>query len=600
MGSMRVLVVLAAVAVGIATTSSGAGAGSEAERDNVSLPARAAFVYPWYPETWRVGGEFPHFAPAFGRYNSSSRSVVDRQIRALDYGRVKVAIASWWGPGTHAEATRIPLLLARTRALRSPLRWALYYEREGTSDPSVSMIRADLAYAARYAASPAYARLHGKPVIFVYNANDTSCSVVDRWHRAAGSRWYVVMKVFPGYHDCATQPASWHEYAPAQAEVAQPGYSFSISPGFWKADESKPRLERSIARWSREVRDMTASKAPWQLITTFNEWGEGTAVEPARQWRTRSGFGAYLDVLHGPPAVPTPGNPPPTATATTTTPVAPPSTGAPCTGAAPKPVTNVIWIWMENHSYDGIVGNGSAPFLNRLAEQCGLATNYFGIAHPSLPNYIAATSGDTQGIHDDSRPSAHPLSAPSIFGQTTAAGLGWRSYQEDMPANCALTDSGRYAVKHNPAAYFTGIRGDCSSRDVPLGTPSGGAFVSDLRNDKLPGFSFVTPNLCNDMHDCGVGTGDSWLSTWIPLILTSPAYRSGRTVVFLTWDESDGGSNHVATVVVSPSTPSGTRAADRFDHYSLLKTTEQLLGLTTYLGHAADASTSSMRNAFHL
>jgi hypothetical protein len=593
MWSMRALVVLAAAtAIAFGAASSGAGTA----RDDVALPARAAFVYPWYPETWRVGGSLPHFQPTSGRYSSSSRSVVDQQIRALDYGRVQVAIASWWGPGTHAEAKRIPLLLTRTRVLRSPLRWALYYEQEGTGNPTVGKIRADLAYAGRYVASPAYARVQGKPVIFVYNADDTSCSVADRWLQAAGSRWYVVLKVFPGYRSCASQPASWHQYAPAQAEDAQSGYSFSISPGFWKADESKPRLTRSVARWRREVADMTASKAPWQLITTFNEWGEGTAVEPAREWKTRSGFGAYLDVLHGAPVVPAPAPASPPSTAPTTT----PNADAPCTGQAPKPPAHVIWIWMENHSYNDIVGNGSAPFLNRLANQCGLATNYSGVAHPSLPNYIAATSGDTQGIHDDSRPSAHPLSASSIFSQVAAAGLDWRSYQEDMPANCALTDSGRYAVKHNPAAYFTGIRGDCASRDVPLGSPSSGAFASDLRNH-LPGFSFVTPNLCNDMHDCSVGTGDAWLSTWIPLIVSSPDYRSGRTVVFITWDEDDGHTgNHVATVVLSPSTPSGTRAAGRFDHYSLLKTTEQLLGLTTYLGHAGDQSTASMRSAFHL
>ena len=287
----------------------------------------------------------------------------------------------------------------------------------------------------------------------------------------------------------------------------------------------------------------------------------------------------------------------PTSAPDTTAPTRP----GPCAGAAPKRVTHVIWIWMENHSYDQIVGSKSAPYLNRLAGQSGLATDYHGVAHPSLPNYIAATSGDTQGIHDDSAPSAHPLATPSIFSQLGTAGRAWRSYEEGMPANCALADSGRYAVKHNPAAYFTDIRAACASWDLPLGTPARGALASDLGRNTLPAFSFVTPNLCNDMHDCPVASGDAWVGSWMRRILASPAYRSGRTVVLVTWDEDDGSAdNRVPTIVVSPSTRPGTRARGRFDHYSLLKTTEQLLGLSTDLGHAADRSTASMRTAFHL
>ncbi len=589
---MRFFVVLAAVA---AITVGAVSSGARTAPDNISLPARAAFFYPWYPETWRVGGAWPHFKPTAGWYSSSRPSVVDGHIRALGYARVQLALASWWGPGTHAEATRVPLLLARTKALGSGLRWALYYEREGTGDPSVDAIRADLAYAARYTASTAYARLGGKPLIFVYSANDTTCSVASRWDQAAGDRWYVVLKVFPGYRRCANQPDSWHQYVGAKAEDAKTGYSFSISPGFWKANERKPRLVRSISRWRRQVRDMVSSRAPWQLITSFNEWGEGTAVESAKEWTTHTGFGAYLDVLHRTPTRVPPTPPPPTVPSTAT-----PTVNAPCTGGKAQPITHVIWIWMENHSYAQIVGNQSAPYLNRLAGQCGLATDYHGVSHPSLPNYIAAASGDTQGITDDDGPAAHPISAPSIFSQASAAGLGWKSYEEVMPVKCSLKDSGRYAVKHNPAAYFTGIRGDCASRDVPLGTTSAGALASDLRDNKLPGFSFVTPDLCNDMHDCGVGSGDAWLASWMPQILTSPGYRSGRTAVFVTWDEDDGGAgNHVASVVISPATVPGTRATAHFDHYSLLKTAEQLLGLA-YIGHAADPSTLSMRTAFHL
>jgi hypothetical protein len=275
---------------------------------------------------------------------------------------------------------------------------------------------------------------------------------------------------------------------------------------------------------------------------------------------------------------------------------------APCgTAAAPRKVEHVIWIWMENKSYDSVIGSSSAPFETALAAACGLATNYHAVAHPSLPNYVAATSGSTQGIADDDPPASHPLDAASIYGLVAAAGRTWRDYEESAPGNCPLAPSGLYAVKHDPAAYYTGIRGDCAQWDVPLGTTAGGAFVADLNAGTLPAFSFVTPDLCDDTHDCSVATGDAWLQAWLGRILASPSYLAGDTVVFLTWDEDDGSTaNRVPLIVVSPSTPAGTQVGTSFDHYALLKTTEQLLGLAPLLGHAADPGTASMVSAFGL
>lgn len=242
---------------------------------------------------------------------------------------------------------------------------------------------------------------------------------------------------------------------------------------------------------------------------------------------------------------------------------------------------------MENESYASLVGNRAAPYLARLSRECGLATNYHAVSHPSLPNYVAATSGDTWGITDDSPPAAHPIARASIFSQVAAARRTWRSYEESMPSRCDLTSSGEYAVKHNPAAYYTGIRAACRRWDVPLGTLQ-----------RLPSFAFVTPNLCHDMHDCPVSAGDAWLARFLPAILASPSYRSGSTAVFITFDEGTDSANHVATLVVSPSTRPGTTSPQRFDHYSLLKTTEQLLGIHRYLARAREAA--SMRAAFHL
>jgi phospholipase C len=261
---------------------------------------------------------------------------------------------------------------------------------------------------------------------------------------------------------------------------------------------------------------------------------------------------------------------------------------------------HVIWIWMENHPFSSIVGSSSAPYINRLAGACGLATNYQAITHPSLPNYIAATSGGTQGITTDCSPDSCTTAAPSIFTQVQGAGKAWRAYSESMPSPCALSNDGSYLVRHNPAAYYSGIRGVCGSWNVPMGSPSGGALLTALQANRLPAFTFLTPNACSDMHDCSISSGDQWLQGWLPRILSSKTYRLGGTAVFITWDEGSGDDNRVPTIVVSPSTPRGTRSAASFTHYSLLKTAEQLLGLKTFLGEAGAATTNSMRRAFHL
>jgi phospholipase C len=255
---------------------------------------------------------------------------------------------------------------------------------------------------------------------------------------------------------------------------------------------------------------------------------------------------------------------------------------------------------MENASYGEVIGNPSAQYLNRLARACGLATKYRAITHPSLPNYLAATSGSDWAIGDDNPPASHPVAHPSIFSQLAAAGMTWRSYEESMPSNCDLSSSGEYAVKHNPAGYYVGIRARCARWDVPMGTTSSGRFVSALRRDRLPSFSFVTPNVCDDMHDCPIATGDAWLRRWITTIVASRGYRSGATAIFVTFDEGSGNSNQVATIIVSPTTAPGTSSGVAFSHYSLLKTTEQLLGIPTYLAHADDPSVTSMRHTFHL
>ncbi|HEX4863302.1 MAG TPA: alkaline phosphatase family protein [Acidimicrobiales bacterium] len=301
-----------------------------------------------------------------------------------------------------------------------------------------------------------------------------------------------------------------------------------------------------------------------------------------------------------------------TAPARTTAPAgrtAGPGTSAVCGFLPSSKVSyrHVVWIWMENHSYSTVIGSPSAPFENQLASECGLATNYHNITHPSLPNYVAATSGLPIGslgpFGSDCNPGASCRAGPSvesIFSQVPS----WKAYEESMPAPCDHANSGEYAVRHNPPPYFEAVAGNCAANDVAFTR-----FAADLNGGNLSAFSFITPNLIDDTHDGSVADGDRWLRTNVGAIVSSPAYRAGSVALFVTWDEGEGGSAsncatntadvgcHVASIVVSPSTPPGTRSATLFNHYSLLRTAEDLLGLPPI---ASAATATPMESAFGL
>jgi hypothetical protein len=274
---------------------------------------------------------FTKYHPSLGLYDSSAAGVIAQHIGAMQYGKIDVGIASWWGQGSRTDA-RIPTILAATAA--SSFRWSIYYEPESQGDPSVAQLAGDLQYLRdRYGSDPSFYRVDGRFVVFVYADGADSCGMVDRWVQAnAGINAYLVLKVFSGYRTCTSQPDAWHQYAPAVAADSQAGFSYAISPGFDKANEPTPRLTRDLSRWYQNVRDMVASRAPFQLVTTFDEWGEGTSVESADEWASPSGYGAYLDALHvdgtGSPPPPTP-TPLPTATPlpTTTAAATPPASG---------------------------------------------------------------------------------------------------------------------------------------------------------------------------------------------------------------------------------------------------------------------------------
>jgi phosphatidylinositol-3-phosphatase len=304
------------------------------------------------------------------------------------------------------------------------------------------------------------------------------------------------------------------------------------------------------------------------------------------------------------------------------------NSSTPCAGlsGARSRIEHVIVLFMENQPYKDIVGNPDAPYANGLAERCGLATNYHNITHPSAPEYLAATSGNLGGAGDcppvfldPSWPPTCPDTSTNIFQQTMAAGLTWKVYQEDMATNCFEgEDSTNYDINHNPAAYYTDLGGPsgapqspCKKFDVPMGSPVQGNFETDLASGNLPNYSFISPNLIHDTHNGTIAQGDQYLSQLIPTILNSPQYKNGTTVLFLGWDEGEGGSTsncaynttdigcHVAMIVVSPYVRPGTQSSQLFNHYSLFKTSEQLLGLP-FINHAKDPRVKSMAPAFHL
>jgi phosphatidylinositol-3-phosphatase len=276
------------------------------------------------------------------------------------------------------------------------------------------------------------------------------------------------------------------------------------------------------------------------------------------------------------------------------------------TASPPASWEHVVWIWFENHGYDEIVGSGEAPFINRtLIAGCGLATNAHNETHPSLPNYIAATSGLPPGRlgrwTTDCNATAGCLTrAPSLFGQAPS----WGAYAESMPKPCVHWFTGPYAASHNPAVYYRALA-DCPLHDVPYAR-----LQQDLDADTLPAFVFVTPNMCHDMHNCPVGTGDAWLAHAMRALVASAAYQRGTMAIFVTVDEGEHGRSdhctfnthdpgcHIPIIVVAPSTPAGTRSNALFNHYSLLRTTEEMLGITDYLGGGRNAH--SMRAAFNL
>ncbi|HZB82856.1 MAG TPA: alkaline phosphatase family protein [Rubrobacteraceae bacterium] len=242
--------------------------------------------------------------------------------------------------------------------------------------------------------------------------------------------------------------------------------------------------------------------------------------------------------------------------------------------SVPPSSKHVFLIMMENKPFDrALQGNYAAS----LASKYALATNYHAITHPSLPNYLALTSGSTWGTKSDNY-QALP-SGEDLGSELTSAGIPWRAYMESMTNGC-FDSPEPYALKHNPFAFYGE---QCPSNVVSLSE-----LDADLSGGNTPNFVWVTPNLCHDEHNCNVSTGDQWLAEIVPKIMDSAAWKDDG-VLFIVWDEDDkaSGPNQVPLVIVAPGLEEHQTDV-YYDHYSLLATIEDRLGVPR-LGEAANA-----------
>ncbi|GAC1409997.1 MAG: hypothetical protein NVSMB64_18910 [Candidatus Velthaea sp.] len=299
-----------------------------------------------------------------------------------------------------------------------------------------------------------------------------------------------------------------------------------------------------------------------------------------------------------------------------------------------------VWvIMMENQSFDGVIGrnrvdsNGNlleadTPYITQLAASQGLATLYFGVTHPSLPNYLTTIAGDYFGVQDDSascfaQPSpgagCHRISAPNLVDTLEARHLTWGSLMASMPSDGFLGTQAPsaaprlYAQKHNPFVYFSDIATNQSrlAKIKPLSDANFSAALAHPAN-----FEYIVPNQCDDMHgtttctntDALLKRGDATVKTLVSAITSSAAFTA-NSAIFVVWDEDDYsssygccgsaaglGGGHTLTIVVSK-TSAGKRSAVPMNHYSLLKTIEQGFGLPA-LGHSADPGIATMWDLF--
>jgi phospholipase C len=260
----------------------------------------------------------------------------------------------------------------------------------------------------------------------------------------------------------------------------------------------------------------------------------------------------------------------------------------PSPSITPPTFAHVILVMEENHSYSDVIGNASMPYLNSLASQYGLATQYFADAHPSIPNYFMLTTGLTETFDDNY---SGTVSDDNIVRELGKAGKSWKSYAESIPSAGYLGgDSGTYLRHHNPFSYFSDVQNDNTqaANIVPFTQ-----FAADLANNALPQFSFVIPDTLDDAHDGTLAQADAWLQANIAPLLSNSAFQTGGLLI-VTFDESEQsdvahGGGHVPTLVISSQAKMGYQSQTVYQHESTLRLILESSGVTVFPGMAAGA-----------
>lgn len=257
--------------------------------------------------------------------------------------------------------------------------------------------------------------------------------------------------------------------------------------------------------------------------------------------------------------------------------------------AAKPPVPrfrHVVVIVFENKAKAEVIGSPDAPYFNSLASRYAVLSHYGGVAHPSLPNYIALVSGWTHGIQGDCTDCY--VSARNLADTVERAHRNWKAYAEGLPrAGWTGAYAGRYVKRHVPFLYFRNIVAHPARKRhvVPLRRLS-----FDLKSGRLPDFSLVIPDMCHDMHDCPVADGDAWLSRFLPTLLRSP--RLTRAAIFVIFDEgpkSDPPTDPIPALAVGRLVEPGSEYAPKTSHYGLLRTIEDAWNLPR-LGRSKQAA----------
>ena len=252
---------------------------------------------------------------------------------------------------------------------------------------------------------------------------------------------------------------------------------------------------------------------------------------------------------------------------------------------------HVLLVVEENHSYSEVIGNSAMPYLNSLATQYGLATQYYANAHPSIGNYFMLTTG--QLISNDDSFSG-TVSVDNIVRQLIAAGKTWKSYAESIPSpGYTGGDSYPYAKRHNPFAYITDV---VNSSTQVNNLQSLTQFNQDLANGQLPNFSFLVPNLLDDAHDGTLQLADQWLHQYIAPVISSPTFQKDGLLIIV-FDEGDAsdsanGGGHVAVVVISPEATQGFQSTTLYQHESTLRLILEGLGVPNVPNYPGAASTA--------